>query len=168
VQITLAPGYTPLVAAIDSRPPDWPEWTHSGRDTIDGVSCARTEDYHKHALVSIYRNGTRLAMPTSIGRALCHYEMHTHDNSGIVHIEAEVPRYFNLGQFFSLWGQPLSATGVAGLAGTPAFYIIDNEKIVRFTGDPRTIMLDPHREVLIVTGTPPAQVPRYDWFNSGM
>lgn len=168
VQITLASSYTQLRDAQGLSEPFWPEWSHVGRTAVDGVACARTEAYHKHAMVSIYRNGTRLALPSSIGRALCHYEMHTHDGSGIVHIEADAPKSFTLGQFFSLWGQALSAAGAAGLPGTPAFYVIDNEKIVRFTGDPRTIVLDPQREVLIVTGTSPVQVPRFDWIHGGM
>jgi len=168
VQITLAPGYTALSATVTFSQANWPEWSHAGRASVDGVSCARTEDYHRHALVSIYRNGTRLALPTSIGRAACHYELHTHDGSGVVHIEADSPKTFTLGQFFALWGQPLGATAVAGLPGMPAYYVVDNEKIRHFTGDPGTITLDPHREVLIVTGTPPAQVPRYDWNGSGL
>jgi hypothetical protein len=54
------------------------------------------------------------------------------------------------------------------LPGTPSFYIIDNEQITPFTGDPSTIVLSAHREILIVVGTPPTQVPRYDWKSSGL
>jgi hypothetical protein len=57
---------------------------------------------------------------------------------------------------------------VAGLPGTPTFYIVDKEKVVRFTGDPTTIALDAHREIVVVTGTPPTQVPRWDWNTSGL
>ena len=67
-----------------------------------------------------------------------------------------------------VWGQPLSATSAAGLPGTPTYYIIDKEKVSRFTGDPSTITLDAHREIVIVTGTPPTQVPRYDCNASGL
>lgn len=168
VTILLAPGYTELSATVTFSTVYWPEWTHTGNAAVDGVTCAKSEDYHRHALVSIYLNAQRLALPTSIGRASCHYELHTHDGSGVVHIETDVPKTFTLGQFFALWGQPLSTAGVAGLPGTPAYYIVDNEKITRYTGDPGAIVLDPHREVLIVTGTPPTQVPRYNWNTSGL
>jgi hypothetical protein len=94
--------------------------------------------------------------------------MHTHDGSGVMHIETNVPKVFTLGQFFALWGQPLSATAVAGLPGAPAFYIIDKEKVKRYTGDPAAITLNAHREIVIVTGTPPVQVPRWDWNTSGL
>jgi hypothetical protein len=94
--------------------------------------------------------------------------MHTHDGSGVMHIETNVAKVFTLGQFFALWGQPLSATAVAGLPGKPTFYIIDKEKVVRFTADPATITLDAHREIVVVTGTPPTQVPRWNWNTSGL
>jgi hypothetical protein len=39
--------------------------------------------------------------------------------------------------------------------------------VVRFTADPSTITLDAHREIVIVTGEPPTQVPRYNWNTGG-
>jgi hypothetical protein len=94
--------------------------------------------------------------------------MHTHDGSGVMHIETDVPKTFTLGQFFALWGQPLGTAAAAGLPGKPTYYVIDREQVVRYTGDPATIPLEAHREVVIVTGTPPVQVPRYDWNASGL
>jgi hypothetical protein len=52
---------------------------------------------------------------------------------------------------------------VAGLAGPVRFYIIDNATITRYDGDPYQIQLLPHREVLIVTGSPMSVVPKYQW-----
>jgi hypothetical protein len=167
--IVLAPGYTQLAATLTFSTPHWPAWSHSGTAVVDGVGCAKNEDYHIHALVSIYQDGSRLALPDSIGRGSgCAYEMHTHDISGVMHIETDVPKVFTLGQFFALWGQPLSAAAVAGLPGKPTYYVIDKEKVVRFTADPTTIALNAHREIVIVTGAPPTQVPRYDWNSSGL
>jgi hypothetical protein len=165
----LAPGYTQLAATLTFSRPHWPAWSHSGTAVVDGVGCAKNEDYHIHALVSIYQDGIRLALPDSIGRGGgCAYEMHTHDVSGVMHIETDVPKVFTLGQFFALWGQPLREAAVAGLPGKPTFYVIDKEKVVRYTADPATIALNAHREIVIVTGTPPTQVPRYAWNSSGL
>jgi hypothetical protein len=167
--IVLAPGYTQLAATLKTSKPHWPAWSHTGTAPVDGVACALSIVYHIHALLSVYQDGQRLALPDSIGRGTgCNYEMHTHDGSGVMHIETNVTKVFTLGQFFALWGQPLSASSVAGLPGAPTFYIIDNEKVVRFRGDPTTITLDAHREIVVVTGTPPVQVPRYDWSTSGL
>lgn len=167
--IVLAPGYSEFPATLTISAPHWPAWSHAGTAPVDGVACAPTVVYHIHALLSVYQDGQRLALPDSIGRGSgCNYEMHTHDGSGVMHIETNVEKVFTLGQFFALWGQPLSATSVAGLPGKPTFYIIDKEKVTRFTGDPATITLDAHREIVVVTGTPPTQVPRWDWNTSGL
>ncbi|WP_413672152.1 hypothetical protein ACEN9H_22635 [Massilia cellulosiltytica] len=166
--IVLEPGYTKLYTTLNSRP-QWPAWSHAGTAVVDGVGCAKNEDYHIHALLSIYQDGIRLGLPDSIGRGSgCSYEMHTHDITGILHVETDVPKVFTLGQFFALWGQPLGTAAVAGLPGTPTYYVIDKETVTRFTGDPATIALNAHREIVIVTGTPPAQVPRYDWGATGL
>jgi hypothetical protein len=168
-ELTLAPGYTEISATVTFSTPNWAAWSHTGTAAVNGVGCAKNEDYHIHALLSIYRNGQRLALPDSIGRGSgCNYEMHTHDGSGVLHIETDVPKIFTLGQFFSLWGQPLSATAAAGLSGKPAYYVVENEKITRVTTDPAAIVLGAHKEIVIVTGTPPAQIPRYNWNTSGL
>jgi hypothetical protein len=167
--ITLAPGYTELSQTVTFSTPNWPAWSHTGTAAVGGVGCARNENYHIHALVSIYHDGKRLALPESIGRGSgCNYEMHTHDGSGVVHIETDVPKTFTLGQFFALWGQPLSASAVAGVSGTPVYYAVDNEKVARITTHPAALLLSAHREIVIVTGTPPDQVPRYNWNTSGL
>lgn len=167
--IVLAPTYTEISGAVAFSTPHWSAWNNTGTAVIDGVGCASSVQYHIHALLSIYQDGTRLALPTSIGRnSHCDYEMHTHDGSGVMHIETNVTKTFTLGQFFALWGQPLSAASVAGLPGKPTFYVIDNEKVTRYSADPSAITLDAHREVVVVTGTPPTQVPRYHWNTSGL
>lgn len=154
----LAASYTDLVAGSTvGKVTGWTGGSATGAP-IDGVICATSETYHAHSVVSIYQDGVRLALPPQIGLTGCAYELHTHDATGIVHLEAASQKPFTLGQFFSVWGQPLSATGVAGLAGTPRFYTIDNEKVAAFTGDPRTIALAAHREIAIVIGTPPAKL----------
>jgi hypothetical protein len=170
VRITLASTATPISAAVSYSTDWWVDWTYTGSDAIQDVACTSTNvQHHAHALISFYKDGQRLALPGNVGRnSNCNYELQTLDKSGLVHIESSTAQVFTLGQFFAVWGQSLSASTVAGLAGTPTFYIIDNGTITQFTGDPQTITLDAHREILIVTGTPPTQVPRYDWNNSGL
>jgi len=164
--IALASAFTPLVPATINALPYWPVWYGTGKP-VGGVNCLVNSTYHKHALISIYKDGKRLGFPDGIGRvhAGCYhaYEMHVHDVTGIIHREADVPKQFKLGQWFGLWKQPLARTGTAGLAGTARFYIIENAAIRRYDGDPALIDMLPHREVLIVTGTPMSVVPKYQW-----
>jgi hypothetical protein len=164
--IRLASTYTPLVSGTIHATAYWPVWYGTGKP-VDGVNCLINGNYHKHVLISIYSNGKRLGFPDGIGRvhAGCYhaYEMHVHDVTGIIHMEADVPKVFKLGQWFSLWKQPLSRDMAAGLAGPVRFYIIENGTITRYDGDPYQITLSPHREVLIVTGTVMTVVPKYQW-----
>lgn len=164
--ITLAADYTPLVNGTLYNTAAWPVWWGTGKP-VGAVSCLASAAWHKHMLISIYSNGKRLGFPDGIGRvhAGCYhaYEMHVHDVTGIVHMEADTPRNFKLGDWFLLWQQPLGRDGTAGLAGPVRFYIIENGKITRWDGDPAEIPMVAHREILIVTGTPLVTVPKYQW-----
>jgi hypothetical protein len=167
-----APEPEPVLAATytglgdDTTQPAWNAWVAPpNRATVSGVGCLANENFHQHSLVSIYRDGVRLGLPDNIGRGGCAsaYELHTHDTTGVVHIETDVPKKFTLGQFFALWKQPLGANGTAGLGAPVRFYLIANEKLTRYTGDPATLELVAHREIVIIGGTAPAVLPKYRW-----
>jgi hypothetical protein len=164
--ISLAVDSTPLVQGTLYNTAAWPIWWGNGKP-VAGVNCLLNGNWHKHMLLSIYNNGKRLGFPDGIGRvhAGCYhaYEMHVHDVTGIIHMESDSAKNFTLGNWFGLWQQPLGRDGVAGLPGPVRFYIIENGKITRYDGDPANIAMVAHREVLIVTGTPLATVPKYQW-----
>ena len=160
IEVTLDTATTPLVEGTINSQRLWPAGSGTG-SPIDGVNCLGNANDHIHALVSLYRDGTRVAMPAEIGLRGCTYEMHTHDWTGTVHIH--VQKTFTLGQFFSLWGKDLSRTSVAGIAGPVRYYIVENGNVTPFSGDPKTIQFAPHREILILTGRSPGVVPRYAW-----
>jgi hypothetical protein len=167
-ELHLAAGYTEVQAAEALSTPYWADWSYTGTAPIDGVACASSEAYHIHAMISIYRNGTRLALPKTIGRSACNYDMHTHDGTGVIHVETAALKAFTLGQFFSLWGQTLSPAEVAGLPDAPTFYVVQNEQITKITENPDDITLEGHKEIVIVTGTPPTEIPRFHWGTSGL
>jgi hypothetical protein len=162
--VTLAEAYTDLVAGTSTSPQGWPAWTApTGHPAVGGVNCVSSEVYHLHALVSIYKNGVRQGLPEDVGRNGCTYELHTHDVTGVVHIETNVAKKFTLGQFFALWNQPLGANGTAGLPGPIGFYLIENDKLTPLAGDPAQLELGAHREIVITSGPPPATLPKYRW-----
>ncbi|HEX4207230.1 MAG TPA: hypothetical protein VHZ51_24135 [Ktedonobacteraceae bacterium] len=77
---------------------------------LNGISCDSTEqlNYHVHAHLSLYINGHQVQVPQHIGIASdgsCIYWLHTHDTSGVIHIEAPSQRTFVLGTFLQLWSQ---------------------------------------------------------------
>ncbi len=143
---------------------DGPTATGGRGTSIDGVNCVSSEIYHIHAHVAIIKNGEMLAIPPAIGLTGCTYEMHTHDASGVVHIETDTTRSFLLHQFFSLWGMPLSRSNVANITDLPVtVYINDANGLALYSGEIGDIELTAHREITILLGTVPNEIPSYTW-----
>ena len=74
----------------------------------NGVSCDRGEQlaYHIHVHLTMYINGKSYPIPKHIGIAAdgsCIYWMHTHNNDGIIHIEAPENRNLSLDDFLNIW-----------------------------------------------------------------
>jgi hypothetical protein len=111
---------------------------------VDGIPCKATMDeihYHVHAFVGIVANGVLVALPDGVGMknpgpdssagvtstATCFYYLHTHDASGIMHIEdpstaSRTVSLHKLGQFLDIWGQPFSGNGVGPFTGEVKIY----------------------------------------------
>ncbi|MEN0104684.1 MAG: hypothetical protein AAGC90_17305 [Curtobacterium sp.] len=120
---------------------------------------------HIHTHVTITDGDEPVVIPADIGHSdRRHFaaEIHTHDTSGIVHVESPVRQDFTLGQFFDEWGVPLSAWGVGGLHGDLTVWVDGR----RYLGNPRSIELEDLGEVdLVVTtvGEVPRRPPAFDW-----
>jgi len=121
--------------------------------------------FHHHDLVQIYVNGKPVQIPAYVGinypapqNQIFFAVLHTHDASGIVHIESPVERKFTLGNFFDVWGVTLSATNIGGYhaSGNKQVRVYLNGK--PFTGDPRGLALTQHEDVVVTFGTK-AQLP---------
>ena len=141
---------------------------------VAGVSCgpvnlAATKWTH----LSIVRNGEQIAIPGRAGivrdannALVCVYNIHTHtgDHSGRVHTEGAVAATYTLGQFFAIWGMPLTTSDVAGL-GVPLtkVYTVDNNTVSEFTGDPATIEMTSNRHIVLQLGSAITQIPVYTW-----
>jgi hypothetical protein len=153
--------------------PDGDTTTGGQGQPLAGIACnATSQVYHVHSHLSIYLDGQALAVPASIGivelspTTHCDYLLHTHDRTGIIHVEAPAPATFTLGQFFAIWGEPLSLTNVAGNPGLPVVvYVTDNNVTSQYSGDPANIELTAHREITIQIGSPMAEIPSYTWID---
>jgi hypothetical protein len=131
---------------------------------VGNIQCNPGEQLstHYHAHLTILLNGNPVTVPGQIGiTSDCIYWMHTHDNSGVLHIEApanQKDRTFTLGDFFAVWNQPLSATQVATInlsADQKLVAYVDGKP---YTGDPKKIVLKSHTEVVLEI-TPPTVEP---------
>lgn len=89
---------------------------------VDGVYCSSNEQlaYHIHAHISIYINGVNTPLVANTGIAplgvtsnanvTCYYWLHTHDASGVIHIESPTTKLYTLSQFFDIWQQKFSSS----------------------------------------------------------
>jgi len=140
---------------------------------------------HVHAHLDVFIDGKPVIVPSGIGIKIddpavqvdtladgsmqyggiqlcnqpCISPLHTHDITGILHTETADAKPNTLGEFFTEWGVALDASCVATYcrpATTIAIYV-DGSPV---TGDPRAIELTNQREIAIVIGAPPAQIPK--------
>ena len=130
---------------------------------VDGIGCQASEQvaYHIHAHLAIYVSGSRQVVPAGIGipgpqqvvngfveGGKCLYWLHTHDTTGVIHVESPAQRVYTLGQFFDIWGRSLSGTQVGHATGHVTVFLNGR----RFAGDPRSIKLTPHAVIQLDVG----------------
>ena len=141
---------------------------------IDGLTCLAQEgtSLHVHAHVALFDRGKQIQIPRYIGFAPnpqlpgggCLYWIHTHDASGIIHVEAPDLHPpgggpYTLGMLFDIWGQPLGADNIAGFKGPVTAYVNG----AKYDGDLRAIPLSAHQEITLEVGTPIVPAPLYSW-----
>lgn len=69
---------------------------------------------HIHPRLKITIDGEERKIPANIGIVgpRCMRPLHTHDDSGTLHLEFPVQQEARLGQFFQVWQQPFSASQI--------------------------------------------------------
>jgi hypothetical protein len=71
------------------------------------IECHTEEhfDFHIHTKLIIMIDNRFYPIPANVGiiPEKCIYWLHTHDNSGLIHIESPIKRNFTLGQFLQIW-----------------------------------------------------------------
>jgi len=142
--------------------------TSNNLSMVDSVRCDPTEllDYHIHAHLDIFIDGQSYTIPAGVGIKPneCLFWLHTHNTSGVIHIEAPANKNFTLGQFFSVWGQTFSNTQIFDKVTTDneAMRVYVNGKEVN--ADFRNIRINAHDEIAIVYGASPNIIPSsYDF-----
>jgi hypothetical protein len=139
---------------------------------IGGIKCDKTEhfNFHYHAHLDIIVNGSAYFVPAEIGIRPpdCIYWMHTHDVSGIIHIESPENRTFTLGQFFDLWGQKFNNDQIFDFtvdkSQSKTLTVYVNGTIVT-DKQYRDIPVYNHEDIAIVYGTPIPLLPAYEFRN---
>ena len=147
--INLVPGE--VVGLDDQFKPTDGDTSRGGRgQKIGKISCDPVEylnDYHVHIYLGIVANGKQIAVPDAIGldkpgpeqngyitTAGCYYFIHTHDASGMIHIEdpnnlppSATPYTFS--SFLKIWGMRYTKTTFGKYHG----------KMLVFVGNPAAL-----------------------------
>ena len=125
---------------------------------VDSIYCDALEQtvYHIHAHLSIYINGTLSPIPQNMGIASdgsCYYWLHTHDTTGVIHIESPTQKDYTLGNFFDEWSANFSSLGYPSqLALTSGWQIwVDGKP---YTGDFHNITLTSHKLISMAYNSP--------------
>jgi len=116
------------------------------------VGCNVNEIFteHIHAHLAIDHAGKPVVVPANIGiitaayAVLCLYWLHTHDDSGTIHVEAPGGN-FTLADFFAVWGKPLSARRIGPYTGPVRAYVNG----VPYHGAPQTIPIRDGEQILL-------------------
>ena len=136
----------------------------SAAAVIDGIECNTNEfaTLHTHTHLDFYVNANHLTVPERIGILdnKCLYWLHTHDASGIIHIESPKSEDFTLAQFIDIWKN----TGDFPISGaTPKVFV--NGQLANVTLD--SIKINKHDEIALVYGTVPSAIPSFYQFDPG-
>ena len=120
---------------------------------------------HIHSHLSVTVDGKGVTVPALLGideQNAAISPLHTHDASGIVHIESPVKATFTLGQVFTEWNVALAGGKIgsySAASGETVTTFVDGKPV---TGNPAAITLANHEDIDIVvtksdqTATAPA------------
>ena len=140
---------------------------------------------HVHAHLDVFVNGKPVTVPAGIGidtenpsvrrfkandgstgyggisppcAQPCISPLHTHFADGVLHTEAKKDQFNTLGELFTEWNVRLDSSCVGGYCkpAAPITIYVDGDPS---SGDPRELKLEDKREIAIVIGTPPDDIP---------
>jgi hypothetical protein len=141
---------------------------------VDGIRCEHNAKlvFHVHTHVTVFVDGTQRAIPAGVGvdppitkanyrpspigpqfgetPGQCLAWLSTRYADGLIHVESSEQRTFTLGDFFAVWGQPLSKDEV-GPARGEVTAIVNRQA---WTGDPADIPIESHTQIQLMVGKP--------------
>lgn len=173
------PSYDPTsLPGLQLGGPPWqPETTNlRARLALIGLPAltAGAEALHTHQHLDLFVDGKQVPIPADIGIDAAQgflAPLHTHDTSGIIHVESPVVRTYTLGEFFDVWGLRLTADCVGGVCTGAGRIMWVWVNAVAYSGDPRNIVLEAHQEIVIAVGSQsemPNPVPSSYAFPAGL
>ena len=149
------PGLQTSLPAAAPAPAWQPEYAHlAERLKLIGIPPGGEEKFHIHAMLHIYVNGILKPLAAEIGLDPIQHvlsSIHTHDSTGIIHMEAPHPYRYTLGDFFMAWGVklgPAQVGGLTGVGGDHLHFFVNGKPF----SDPATLVLHRYDNVVIGYG----------------
>jgi hypothetical protein len=162
-----SPTASPPPTALANMQHTEAPWTNGNlglKERLDAIGLpvlsAEQLAFHIHMLLQVFVDGNPVPVAqgigiNQIGSASDQFitVLHTHDASGVIHVESAKQQDYTLGEFFDVWGVPLSSTQIGAYANA-------GDKQVRvflngqpYTGDPRGLVLKQHEDIVVTYGT---------------
>ncbi len=141
-----------------------PPWNNGDANLPDKLSLVHVDALshegvalHIHQHLDVFVNGERVTVPALVGIYDNSFitEVHTHDASGIIHVESPKNREFSLAQFFDEWGVRLSISCLGRFCGDLHWWLNGKPQ----AGSPALLILRSHQEIVIASGKPPTRIP---------
>ena len=115
--------------------------------------------FHVHANLKIYTDGNPQKIPANIGinqDSQFITSLHTHDDTGVIHMEAVQPYPFKLGQFFEVWNVPFSKLQLGSFSTSNGKGLVlqlwVNGKQIQ--GNPQDYVMKAHDRMVVGFGKP--------------
>ncbi len=144
---------------IDTGAAPWPAETANLQARIDKMGMpplgAEALAYHIHQNLQVYIDGSLEPVPTGVGAISSSSlaEIHTHDASGTIHVEAGAVRDYSLQDVFDVWGVLFTKDQIGE-------YKADAQNKIRiyvdgklFGSDPTKIPLKDQEVIVVTYGT---------------
>lgn len=152
---------------LKTTPPPWQPPLDEAHIKAAGLEALGHENLkvHYHAHLGIWDQGKNVPVPPGIGflvkngNAVGISALHTHDDTGVIHVESDKDVPFTLGQVFTEWGVRLTQDCVGGLCADSSHALKFFVNGTPYTGDPAKIVLKSHQEIAVQYGDP-AKLPK--------
>jgi hypothetical protein len=166
------------LAGLQTGPPPWGANTADLAERLQAIgvpplSAMEGEAVHIHQHLDLYVDGRKVPVPAGVGidPAVGYAPLHTHDASGVIHVESPTVRTYTLGELFAVWGVRFTPSCLGGdcAGGDRRLRVFVDGRA--YQGDPTTLALAAHQELVVAFGTAaelPSPVPSSYRFAPGL
>ncbi len=151
----------PVLPGVSTNPPPWMAVSAHLVERLRAIGLpppgVEVIAEHLHVNLVVVVHGKRVRVPAAIGfddrGGLA--EIHTHDHSGTIHLEAKRDRGFTLGMVFAVWGvrSTPDCLGTECASGDDRVRVFVNGE-GPVPGDPTALPLQDEQVVVVTFGTP--------------